>query len=196
MKLSERRTLTFIRQFFQQHDYSPTTAEIAAGIGISSRGVVARYLKALEAAGHIKRMPGQHRNILLCQLPSSPNSIPLVGTIAAGVPIEAIAQHEQLHLTELFLGENRFALRVKGDSMIDEGIHDGDVVICEHCTQAEDGRIVVALIDGLEATLKRLQNNRDGTFTLIPANARLTPLTVAADRLQIQGVFVGLLRYS
>ena len=175
LTLSQRKTFDFIKHYISNHDYSPTVAEIAKGIGIKSRGVVHRYLKALEAAGVIALTPKRHRNIrLLTGKPGNP-TIPLVGEIAAGQPIEAIEQQERVDIVDIFLGDNRYALRIKGDSMVDEGIRHGDIVICQRSDAACDGQIVVALIDQQEATLKRLQRNTNNTITLIPANAALEP---------------------
>jgi repressor LexA len=198
LTLSQRKTYEFIQQFFADHEYAPTAAEIAEGIGIKSRGVVHRYLKALEAAGYIHLEPKRHRNIRLLNIEASNDGdggLPLVGAIAAGRPIEAITQHETVDVANVFLGPNRYALRVKGDSMVEEGIFDGDIVVCEQAVTANNGNIVVALIDGNEATLKRFHRNPDETVTLFPANQQLQPMTYGADRVQVQGRFVGLLRY-
>jgi len=198
---SQLKTLRFIQQFIEQNEYAPTTSEIAHGIGIRSRGVVHRYLKALAAKGAITLKPNRHRNIRLPDVQQDAMSIkkfelPLVGTIAAGQPIEAISDRDTLELSSIFLGDGRYALRVKGDSMIDEGILDGDIIIAERTVVAKDGDVVVALIDQQEATLKRLQRNANGTITLIPANKSLSPMVFEADRVMVQGVFVGLLRLS
>lgn len=198
LTLSQRKTHEFIKAYFAEHGHSPTAAEIAEGIGIKSRGVVHRYLKALAQAGHIALTPNRHRNIsLLSSIQDAFTgtvSLPLVGTIAAGCPIEAIPQQETIDLASVFLGTNRYALKVKGDSMIDEGILDGDIVICEKRDTADNGQIVVALIDQEEATLKRLQRNLDNTVTLHPANSQLKPIIYLADRITIQGIYLGLLR--
>ncbi len=189
----QEEVLGFIRQFFHQQGYAPTAAEIAAGIGIRSRGVVHRYLKALVEAKQISLLAKRHRNI---QLVVAENTLPLIGRIAAGQPIEAIEQQDSLDLINLFLGQNRYALQVKGDSMIDEGILDGDLVVCEQAQQAENGQIVVALIDSEKATLKQFKSNQDNTVTLIPANKSLEPMTYAAQRVRVQGVYIGLLRLT
>lgn len=205
LTLSQNKTLTFIKDFVAKYSYAPTMAEIAKGIGIKSRGVVHRYVHALEEHGLIHLVPGRHRNIQLLEDDDSDGgggqvhqemSLPLLGCIAAGRPIEAIAHQERLDLSGLMLGDNRYALQVKGDSMIEEGIFDGDIVICEHSQTARNGEIVVALIDNQEATLKRLQRNPDNSITLIPANARLSPMVYEASRVMVQGIFIGLLRLS
>ena len=123
-----------------------------------------------------------------------PFILPLLGRIAAGQPIEAIPGEDEIDLSEFFVNRNRFVLKVQGDSMIEAGILDGDMVIVEKREHADNGEIVVALIDGLEATLKHLQKNRDGSITLRPANPAMTPLRLSAARVRIQGVVVGQFR--
>ena len=198
LTLAQRRTYQFIQKFFAEHGYAPTTAEIALGTGIKSKGVAHRYVQALVAAGLLDRIPNRRRNLLLTAKSEtqSTHTIPLVGAIAAGSPIEAIPEQECLDVQSLLGGPERYALRVKGDSMVNEGIFDGDIVICERCETAVDGAIVVALIDGQDATLKRLRRNDDDTITLLPANAHLSPLVYTAARVQIQGRFIGLLRLN
>ncbi|OGI41010.1 MAG: repressor LexA [Candidatus Muproteobacteria bacterium RBG_16_64_10] len=123
-----------------------------------------------------------------------PFTLPLLGRIAAGQPIEAIEGQDEIDLSEFFVNRNRFVLKVQGDSMIEDGILDGDMVIVEKRDTADNGAIVVALVDGLEATLKRLQKNRDDSVTLRPANPAMAPIRLAAARVRIQGVVVGQFR--
>lgn len=126
-----------------------------------------------------------------------PNNIPLLGRIAAGEPIEAILQHENINLQELLaprVQRSMFALEVKGDSMLDEGIFPGDLVFCEASETAKNGDIVVALIDNQEATLKRIRYEKNGSITLIPANLAFKPMIYEEHRVKIQGIFVGLIR--
>lgn len=196
LTLKQKQTFDFIGNFINKFNHSPTAAEIAKGIGIKSRGVVHRYLKALESQGFLELAPKRHRNIRLKEKRVHTMNLPLVGTIAAGQPIEAIEQDEAIDVASIFLGADRYALRVKGDSMIDEGIHDGDIVVCQKSDEAKDGQIVVALIDQQEATLKRLQRNADLTISLIPSNKELNPMVFSANRVQIQGIFLGLLRFQ
>lgn len=200
LTFAQRRTDAFIRQFIAEHEYSPTIAEIAKGVGIKSRGAVYRSIKALVAAGRITLTPKRHRNINIVSselaASSEETSLPLVGIIAAGSPIEAIERQDVLDVANVFIGSNRYALRVRGDSMKDEGIFDGDVIICEQCDWAENGKIVVALVDREAATLKRFYYNSDGTITLQPANSALQPILYFADRITVQGVYIGLLRFT
>jgi repressor LexA len=190
---TQHKTYEYIKQFIAKHGYAPTTGEIAKGIQINSRGVVYRYLQALVKKRLIQLMPNRRRNIQLIR--EEHKFLPLVGKIAAGSPIEAITHQETINIVDIFLGHKRFALRVKGDSMIEEGILDGDIVVCERCESAENGQIIVALIDNEQATLKRLQRNSNGTLTLKPANTKHKPQIYTEERVQIQGIFIGLLRF-
>ncbi|MGB7933981.1 MAG: transcriptional repressor LexA [Gammaproteobacteria bacterium] len=194
----QQATYRFIRDYHVRRGYAPKLTEIADGIGIRSKGVVHRYLKAIAEAGLIELEPGRHRGIKLTDNdpadPSTLLTLPLVGKIAAGQPIEAIPDHTTIDLTTFFMGPNRFVLKVQGDSMINAGILEGDMVIVEQRQRAMNGDIVVALIDNDEATLKFLQQNKDGTITLLPANDTLRPMIYSAERLQIQGVVVGQMR--
>lgn len=192
-------TLGFIRDYLAQHGYAPLLSEIALGIGIQSKGVVHRYLQELSRAGYIEILAGKHRGIRLLENKHSHQgqdawSLPLLGRIAAGQPIEAIPNHDQIDLAEFFIGEGRFVLKVQGESMIEAGILDGDMVVVEQCDRANDGDIVVALIDREEATLKTLRHNGDGSIMLIPANGQMSPMIYPAERVAIQGVVVSQLR--
>lgn len=191
------KTLSFIKKFAQENGYSPTIAEIAKGLGIKSRSSVHRHIQAIELRGKIKIIPNKRRNIQICDTnfkEAAPAILPILGKIAAGQPIEAINYHDSLNLTELLAAPNRYALKVEGDSMVDDNICDGDWVICEQADTARSGTIVVALIDQNEATLKRIYYNADGTVTLMPANARLKPMIYAAHRVVVQAIFIGLIR--
>jgi len=192
----QRRVLDFIERYSAVHSVPPKLQEIADGIGISSRGVAHRYVQALIEAGYLATDPGRHRGIrLLRSNPHRPeSSLPLLGRIAAGKPIEAIPGHDELDLTEFF-GKSNFAIQVKGDSMIEAGILDGDTVIIQFRETASDGDIVVALIDESETTLKRFKRRQQGKYIeLIPANSSMEPMLYEADRVRIQGVLIGQLR--
>jgi len=158
----EQDTYQFIRDFIAHHGHAPLLNEIAAGLGIQSKGTVHRYVRAIAKTGLIELIPGRHRGMRLCNPPlAESTSLPLLGRIAAGQPIEAIPDQEEIDLSEFFMGPNRFVLKVQGDSMIDAGILDGDMVIIKQGQRADNGAIVVALLDNEEATLKYLQHNRD-----------------------------------
>lgn len=184
----------FIHDFIEKHGYAPLLKEVAIGVGISpkSKSFVSRCVHMLIDKGLLAMDgEGRPRNI---KLAGGGLSLPLVGRIAAGVPIEAIAQTETLDLGALLDAENHFVLEVKGDSMIDEGILDGDKIICKHQHAVQEGDIVVALIDSYEATLKRIYFKPEGNITLVPANTKLKPQVYLANRIHIQGIFIGLLR--
>jgi repressor LexA len=192
----QRRVLDFIERYNAIHAVPPKLQEIADGIGISSRGVAHRYVQALIEAGYVDSDPGRHRGIRL--LRSNPHraasSLPMLGRIAAGKPIEAIPGDDELDLSEFF-GKSNFAIQVKGDSMIEAGILDGDTVIIQFRETANDGDIVVALIDESETTLKRFKRSHQGKYIqLIPANSSMEPMLYEAERVRIQGVLVGQLR--
>lgn len=193
---NQRAVLGFIQRYISAHGVSPKLHEIAEGIGISSRGVAHRYVQALANTGFLSINKGKHRGIrLLRENPHQhENTLPLLGKIAAGKPIEAIAGEDEINLADFF-GQNNFAVRVQGDSMIDAGIFDGDVVVIEFRETANDGDIVVALIDEQEATLKRFKSTPQGRFIqLIPENKDMETMVYDASRVRIQGVLVGQLR--
>ena len=194
----QRQVYDFIHAYVERHGYAPKLREIARHLGISSRGSVHRYVHAVADAGLIRIDPEHARGVRLrAKTPRSTArrfSLPLLGRIAAGQPIEAVPGEDEIDLSEFFVGPNRFVLRVYGDSMIEDGILDGDMVIVEKRDTADNGEIVVALIDNQEATLKRLQRNRDGSITLRPANGRMPPMRYSAARVRIQGVVVGQFR--
>lgn len=204
---SQRKTYNFICRFIHKNGYAPKLPEIAKGIGISSKGVVHRYVKVLVNEGLLVYHANRHRGIrlvseqigkaksILAATKAISQEIPLLGKIAAGKPIEAIEDAQTFAFNDLFYGNDIYALKVQGDSMIEAGILDGDLVICEHRVVANDGDIVVALIDQHEATLKEIRHNRkDKTITLIPYNCNLSPMTYAPERITIQGVFKALIR--
>jgi len=192
----QKLTLDFIQRYLATYFVSPKLQEIADGIGISSRGVAHRYVQALIDTGFIETENGKHRGIRLLKTnPYRPESVlPLLGKIAAGKPIEAIPGEDQLDLRDFF-GHNNFAVRVQGDSMIEAGIMDGDTVIIEFRETANDGDIVVALIDETETTLKRFKRSHKGRYIkLIPANKEMEEMVYEASRVRIQGVLIGQLR--
>jgi repressor LexA len=194
----EQDTYDFIRNYIAEHRQGPLLDEIASGLGIKSKGVVHRYVQTLAKAELIELIAGRHRGI---QLPGQEQAqdeniavLPLLGRIAAGLPIEAIPDQDELNLSDFFMGPGRFVLKVQGESMIEAGILPDDMVVVESCVTARNGEIVVALVDQQEATLKRFRNNQDGTVTLIPENSDMQPMTFEAHRVHIQGVLVAQMR--
>jgi len=190
----EREVYDFVRAYTRRHGVAPKLKEIAAHLGIASRGVVHRYLRSLEEVGLIVIEPEVARGIRLAGKPVRRATLPVLGRIAAGLPIEAIPDETEIDLSEFFMGPNRFVLRVAGESMIEAGILHDDMVIVESRATARNGEIVVALIDREEATLKYFQRNADDSITLRPANRTMAPLRFAAERVTIQGVVVGQMR--
>ena len=191
----EQRILEFIRDYISQHGQGPTLTEIGAAMDIKSKGTVHRYVQALTNKGALEHVERGWRGIRLAnesQLHST--TLPLAGRIAAGHPIEAIPGQDQLDLGA-FVSDNRYALQVKGDSMIDIGILDGDWVIIEQRDTAHDGDIVVALIDEQDATLKRFKRLSNDQVLLIPENTSLSPMQYPLERVRIQGILVGQLRH-
>ena len=195
---NQRTVLSFIQHYIADNGVSPKLQEIAEAIGISSRGVAHRYVQALVDASFLSIDKGRHRGIRLLKAHSHTqqykDSLPLLGKIAAGSPIEAIPGEDEINLTDFF-GQNNFAVRVQGDSMVDVGIFDGDVAIIEFRETANNGDIVVALIDEQEATLKRFKSTPQGRFIqLIPENRDMETMVYETSRVRIQGVLVGQLR--
>ena len=193
---NQRAVLNFIQQYTATHLISPKLQEIADGIGISSRGVAHRYVQALIDAGFLATDKGKHRGIRLLKqnTQQQESTLPLLGNIAAGKPIEAISGEDEINLVDFF-GKNTFAVRVQGDSMIEVGIFDGDIAVIEFRETANNGDIVVALIDEEETTLKRFKSTPQGRFIqLIPENRDMETMVYEASRVRIQGVLVGQLR--
>ena len=194
----QRKAFDFIRDYMAREGFAPSLTEIAKGLGTTSRGSMHKQVQALASAGVIRLIPGRQRGIELVEnvdeIDVRTDSLPLLGRIAAGQPIEAIPDEDTLNLTDFLLGPNRFALRVQGDSMIEAGILDGDTVIIKRGETANDGDIVVALIDDDEATLKRFHRRVGGKIELAPENRSLRPLIFDAHRVRIQGVLVSQLR--
>ncbi len=205
---TEVKVHDFIRAFINQQGHSPTLKEIGDGVAIKSKGTVHRYVTALKTKGVLQQNTRQWRGLSLAESPVKASTtsqteptaehtrLPFVGRIAAGQPIEAIADITEIDISELLVGKNnnRYMLQIKGDSMIDLGILDGDMVVIERRDTAKNGDIVVALIDEQNATLKRFHLESDGQILLIPANASLTAQQYTADRVRIQGVLVGQMR--
>jgi repressor LexA len=189
------RLLTYVRDFTHARGYAPTMQELADEFGVS-KVTVFEHLVALQTKGFLKRGRHKARSLQLrARIPfpdERPTCLPLVGTIAAGRPLEAIEDRQVLDLEQLFVKPNAtFVLRVRGDSMIEDNICDGDYVVCEKRQTARDGETVVALIDEGEATLKRFYREKDG-IRLQPANPKYQP--IRTQNVQVQGVVVGVVR--
>jgi repressor LexA len=189
----QEETLTAIEAYVARHGHAPTLEEIGQALGVRSKGSVHRLVNALIDKGYLIRKSSSWRGLRLAGQEAGP-SLPLLGRIAAGRPIEAIPGEDTLNLVDFLLGPGRFALRVRGDSMIGAGILDGDTVVVKQVDTAADGSIVVALIDSEEATLKRLRRRRDGNVELTAENPNIPPMLYPASRVRIQGVVVAQMR--
>jgi len=193
----QRDVLDFIRRRIAASGVAPTLQEIADAFGFSSTASAQKHVGLLERKGFLRREKHQKRGLVLAAggRPAAPaGSLPLLGVVAAGSPIESIPDDESIAVPPDMLGaEPGYALRVRGESMIEEGIQDGDIVIVRTAGTAADADMVVALVGG-EVTLKRLYREPGGRLRLQPSNAALPPLLVSADQVQVQGVVVGLLR--
>jgi repressor LexA len=196
----QRRIYEFIRRYIDSNQEAPTIAEIGRQFQMRSSASVHAVLTALEREGLIKRIPNVSRGIQIVQQKEGgggddDSEIPLLGTVAAGQPIEAILSHDTISVPKDLQGHGRtFALRVRGESMIDENIQDGDVIIVQSQKTAENGQMVVALIDGSYATVKKFYREPD-FIRLEPANPQFKPIFIKTpERIQIQGVVRGLIR--
>ncbi len=194
----QQDTYNFIVQYFEEHNRAPLLHEVMTGIGLSSQGSVHNYIQALVNEGLIERIVGKSRGLRLVSQDSSDKDVsvilPVMGSVAAGRLIEAVPDESEIDLGDMFAGKNRFVLKVNGDSMIGKGIMSGDYVVLKDQKTANHGDIILALVDLHDATLKTLILNDDETITLQPANDEFEPVTIASERLLIQGVVVGQLR--
>lgn len=190
---SQHNMLQIIKDYVEANGFAPTISEMMDNLNIKSRSLVQRNLLALQQEGLIRLLANRRRNIEL--LSHEEDGLPLMGRIAAGLPIEAISIPEIVKIPELLMGVDRYLLEVKGDSMIGDNICDGDLIVCKQSVTARNGEIVVALIDKQVATLKRFhQKNNSKIVTLFPSNPALLPMEYEAERIEIQGIYVGLLR--
>jgi len=198
----QRQMYDFISDFVQKHAYSPSFEEIGEGMGLSSLATVHKHVSNLEKKGLLTRDYNRSRSIDLLppkgrlKQAMSVNStmvLPLLGRIAAGQPIEAVSNPETISLADFVRSKEVFVLEVRGDSMQDEAILNGDYVLVERSKTAYNGEIVVALVDGTDATLKRFYREGDN-IRLQPSNATMKPIIVAAATVQIQGKVIGVLR--
>ncbi|MBI3829395.1 MAG: transcriptional repressor LexA [Planctomycetes bacterium] len=188
--------LRLIYDYQQQHGFSPTYAELAKDLGVSTITVF-EHLEALERKGAIRRRRHEARSVEIIEpnfLREQGNrkTLPLRGTIAAGKPIEAVESSEEVPIGDVFgSSTNTFVLKVKGDSMIEDHIMDGDLIVVEGCDHAHDGEIVVALLPDGQATLKRYYRE-NGRIRLQPSNATMQP--IFSDTVKVQGIYRGLVR--
>ena len=192
----QREILDYLSDFIQQHGYAPSLEEIGRRFGLSSLATVHKHLSNLQEKGFIKRAWNRSRSVEMVPARAGVRAVelPLLGFVAAGEPIEAVTGSETISVPEdLVSRRDTYVLRVRGSSMIDEQIRDGDFVIVEDRKQASDGEMVIALLGGSDVTLKKLYRE-NGRIRLQPANPGMQPIIVEADHVQIQGVVVGVMR--
>jgi repressor LexA len=191
----QKELLDYLQAYIEQHGYAPTLEEIGRNFALGSLATVHKHLQNLERKGHIRRLPNRSRALEVMPRDGTRTTVqvPLLGRVAAGIPLEPVEVPESVALPEEMLGRGEtFALRVQGDSMVNDGILDGDVVVVESRNVVENGATVVALVRG-EATLKRFFRER-GRVRLMPANERLAPIVAPAEDVEVRGEVVALLR--
>jgi repressor LexA len=199
----QKEVLNYLVSFINKNGYSPSFEEIAHALKLTSLATVHKHLSTLEKKGFIRRGYNQSRSIEVMQLPKQVREeildrhvieLPLAGRIAAGRPLEAVEERETISLADFAKGQNTFVLQVKGESMRDDHILDGDYIVVEQTQVANSGEIVVALVGEDEATVKRLYRESGGRIRLQPANEKMAPIIVPANDVRIQGRVVGVLR--
>jgi repressor LexA len=199
MKLTRRQQEIYqiLREDLRHYEHPPTYDQLCGLLGLKSRGSLHKHIQALVEAGLVEPMDGLKRGIRLVEPALEPvvaSDIPYLGRIAAGKPIEAISEAETMRIPDELLGKGAcYVLKVSGESMIDEGIYDGDYVVIEQQAHARNGDIVVALIHNDEVTLKRIEQC-PGKVILHPANPTMSEMVYRPDEIRIQGVLRGLLR--
>jgi repressor LexA len=194
----QREILTYLTTYSEQNGFAPSFEEIAENFSYSSLATVHEHLTNLERKGYIKRSYNESRAIEIMPTEYGARSVdlPLLGSVAAGYPIEAVETNETLAVPDSFIGRagNHFVLRVRGNSMIEEQIRDGDFVVVNERQRADNGEMVIALVNGTSATVKKYYRERDGRIRLQPANETMAPIYVHENDVSIQGIVVGVLR--
>ena len=198
----QKQVLDHIVHFIDRHGYSPSFEEIGDGLKLTSLATVHKHLQTLEKKGFIRRGYNRSRSIEVMQLPRPVREqvarhavdLPLMGRIAAGQPVEAIENPDKISLADFVRGGNCFVLEVKGNSMMDDHILEGDYIIVEQTENANNRDIVVALVGGEDATLKRFFREANGKVRLQPANSQMEPIVLPAKDVKIQGRVIGVLR--
>lgn len=194
----QKEILSYLTEYQEGNGYAPSFEEIAVQFNYNSLATVHEHLTNLERKGYIKRSYNESRAIEILPSENYQRSVelPLLGTVAAGAPIESLTSGETMAVPDGFLRKNgsHYVLRVRGDSMIEEHIRDGDFVVINDRMAADNGEMVIALLDGAAATVKRYFRERDGRIRLQPANETMSPMFVHEDDVRIQGIVVGVLR--
>jgi repressor LexA len=194
----QREILNYLSGYAEENGYAPSFEEIARQFNYNSLATVHEHLSNLERKGYIRRAFNESRAIEILPSDAMPRAVelPLLGSVAAGLPIEAIEVDETVHVPENLVRRpgGHYVLRVRGNSMIDEQIRDGDFVVINERRSVDDGETVIALIDNSAATVKKFYRERDGRIRLQPANDTMTPIYVHENDVTIQGVVVGVMR--
>jgi repressor LexA len=194
----QREILDYLSEYCEQNGYAPSFEEIAKQFNYNSLATVHEHLSNLERKGYIKRSYNESRAIEILPSDANPRAVelPLLGSVAAGMPIEAVVTQETIAVPEDFVrrGDDHYVLRVRGNSMIDEQIRDGDYVVIQGRQRADNGEMVIALVNGGSATVKKYYRERDGRIRLQPANETMSPIYLHENDVAIQGIVVGVLR--
>ena len=194
----QREILDFLTQYGDANGYAPSFEEIAERFGYTSLATVHEHLSNLERKGYIKRSYNESRAIEILPSEAFPRSVelPVLGAVAAGLPIEAFEATETIAVPEDFVRRpgGHYVLRVRGNSMIEDQITDGDMVVVHDRPAADNGEMVIAMVEESGATVKRYYRERDGRVRLQPANASMAPIYVQQDQVRVQGIVVGVLR--
>ena len=199
----QKEVLNYLVGFLNKNGYSPSFEEIAHALKLTSLATVHKHLSTLEKKGFVRRGYNQSRSIEVLQLPKPVREqvlerqvaeLPLAGRIAAGRPLEAVEVNETISLADFARGQGTYVLQVKGESMREDHILDGDYIVVEQTQVANPGEIVVALVGDDDATVKRFYREPGGKVRLQPANSTMSPIMVAASDVKIQGRVVGVLR--
>ena len=194
----QREILDYLNGYLEANEYAPSFEEIARHFNYNSLATVHEHLTNLERKGYIKRTYNESRAIEVLPSEMNPRAVelPLLGLVAAGTPIEVLATQEMIAVPEDFTrrGGNHYVLRVRGNSMIDEQIRDGDYVVIRERQNADNGEMVIALINNSSATVKKFYRERDGRIRLQPANDTMEPIYIHENDVTIQGIVIGVLR--
>ncbi len=194
----QREILNYLSAYAEENGYAPSFEEIARQFNYNSLATVHEHLSNLERKGYIKRAFNESRAIEILPSEAMPRAVelPLLGSVAAGLPIEAMEVDETVHVPENLVRRpgGHYVLRVRGNSMIDEQIRDGDFVVINERRSVDNGETVIALIDNTSATVKKFYRERDGRIRLQPANETMNPIYVHENDVTIQGVVVGVMR--
>ena len=206
LTIRQKQVLDFIADSIEKNGYSPSYEEMARGLDLASLATVHKHVTALEEKGYLRRSYNQSRSLEVSPQyreelrrfrqrgAEAAMELPLLGRIAAGAPVEAFAADAKLNFTDFVGHTDTFALEVRGDSMIEDHICSGDYVLVERTSAIRDGDIVVALVDGVETTLKRLYREPGGQVRLQPANSTMQPIVVPAASVEVQGRVLAVLR--